>query len=262
MKIFKKNKKEATNFRNIYFNEIKFFIQKMKQLRRNSYRPALHSYKKNLTIIACHTNSKEKLKIIFNNFPYFHFKNNDIIIINTSECSYKKEIVDFLGNNVTKYFDIPNDKYSDVGKWMHVLNNFDYSSYDNVVFTNDSFLITDSIRHFYNLMTKSNEELYAYNDSSQICYHYQSYLFSLKQNSVARFIEHFNITKDLIHNYDDLVFNIELKIIDLFSHSHNCFLKIANFESHQGLNIFFSNDKLYTKLLKLGLLPFVKLKRL
>ena len=44
------------------------------------------------------------------------------------------------------YFDYKqNDKFISHGKWMHFLNKFNYRVYENVILTNDSFIITRSL---------------------------------------------------------------------------------------------------------------------
>jgi hypothetical protein len=106
-----------------------------------------------------------------------------------------------------------------------------------------------------------NVELYGYNDSTQITYHYQSYLFGIKKESIHKFISHYESVRHLLTDYLSVVSNIELKLTSIFQ-SKDCFLKIGNFYKHKDRNIFFNNDSFYIKLMKNQLLPFVKLKRL
>ena len=55
------------------------------------YDPSIHD-KKILTIIACNTDSLIKLNGTINNLKYFSFKNNDIIMINSSDAKYNSEL--------------------------------------------------------------------------------------------------------------------------------------------------------------------------
>ncbi len=120
-------------------------------------------------------------------------------------------------------------------------------------------------------MTHRNVDLYGYNNSAQIKYHYQSYLFGIKSDACFRLTHLINNKKHLIHDYISLIKNTEIELVGKFT-SHDCFLKIVNsgivainMTSHFSLkdsNIFFTNDKLYVKLFKSKLLPFIKIKRI
>jgi hypothetical protein len=247
---FRSNEKEATF--------IESLIKDMKKF--NSPPGSTHPNTKMLTIMACHTNSSLKLKTILNNIRYFRFINNDIIIINSSNTPYSKELETACNARRLKYIEIQNNSHLDIGKWMHVLKTTSIESYNFVVFTNDSYFINNPICHFYNKMVTRNVELYGYNDSTQETPHYQSYLFGIKREAVHKFIAHYESHKNLLTDYLSVVSNIELKLMNIFQ-KKDCFLKIGNFYYHKNKNIFFNNDRLYFQLIKHGLLPFFKLKR-
>jgi len=149
---------------------------------------------------------------------------------------------------------------------MYVLKHINYISlYDYIVFTNDSIIINSSIFHFYNKMITSDVELYGYNDSTEVRYHYQSYLFGIKSDAIYKFINLFNNNSHLITRTNNdsriLIQHTELVLIDVFS-STDCFLKIGYIPSQLGKNIFFKNIMLYDILFENNLLPFYKLKQL
>ena len=242
--------------------EARFIDSSIKEMKRFSGPPgSTHPNTKTLTIMACHTDTSIKLKTILNNIKYFRFINNDIIIINSIGTKYSTQLEMACSARGLKYIEIPNTTHLDVGKWMHVLKNISIESYNFVVFTNDSYFINNPICHFYNKMIAENIELYGYNDSTQISYHYQSYLFGVKREAIHKFITHYESHKNLLTDYLSVVSNIELKLTHIFQ-TKDCFLKIGNFYHHKDKNIFFNNDKLYIQLMNHGLLPFMKLKRL
>jgi len=237
---------------------------KVKEAKKYFFKPILNeNTPKILTIVACNTDSIIKLKTTVNNLYYLNYLNNDIIIINTSDIQFGNKLKNKLSkfSNIKKIFEIPNDCYLDFGKWNHVLDNYDYSNYDYIVFTNDSIFIKSSINCFFNKMIDKNVELFGYNDSTQTRYHYQSYLFGVKKDAIHKFIKLFEEKKPLIRNSETLVHNTEVLMTDYFS-TTDCFLHIGNIPMHKGMNIFFTNDKLYSILLKTRLLPFIKVKRL
>ena len=241
--------------------EAQFINSSIKDMKKFSRPPgSSHPHTKTLTIMACHTDTSLKLKAILNNIKYFRFVNNDIIIINSSNTPYSKELEMACNARGLKYMEIQNNSHLDVGKWMHLLKFTSINKYKFIVFTNDSYFINNPICHFYNKMITRNVELYGYNDSTQITHHYQSYLFGVKKEAVHKFIFHYESNKNLLTDYLSVVSNIELKLMNIFQ-TKDCFLKIGKFYHHKDKNIFFNNDRLYFPLIKHGLLPFFKLKR-
>lgn len=241
--------------------KIKNFVSVKARIKSsNSYAPTLNN-KKYLVIMACHCDSKIKADTITDNLKYFQFESVDIILINTCDLPYNSMIRNTCEANNIKYFEMENTPTCDFGKWVKVLQETDYSVYDYIVFTNDSFKINAPITHFFNLISKNDVELYGYSDSTERNYHYQSYLFSLKKEVIPIFINKCNERKDNIKNQLDLIKNYEIYMTQWFN-TKNCFLKIGNFNSHKRKNIFFTNDKLYTLLNTQLLLPFIKIRRI
>ena len=256
-----------TPFKNIVQtqrNEKRYIDKKLKDMQLNTHLINKYSDKKILTIIACHSDSLLKYNTILNNIKYFNFTNNHIILVTSKDEKYSKNVKEKIKEmnlyRLISYFEIPNDSHLDIGKWCHALSRINLHFYDFVVFTNDSFVITSSILHFYNRMINTNVELYGYNDSTQIKYHYQSYLFGVKKEAVNKLVDLYISKKKILLSYEEVVNNIELKLVETFS-TKDCFLKIGDL-GEIGLNIFFNNDNLYQKLLSTRLLPFIKVKRL
>jgi hypothetical protein len=244
-------------------NNIENFIKnKCKEKTLYNYDPNKHS-KKVIVLFACHCDSKRKLFAINNNLKYFVSETFYKVIINSKNLPYNdnlKKICKKKRN--TTYFEIENTEYCDFGKCVYAIENLvNVSYFDFVLFTNDSIIIHDSINHFFNLGFKQNVQLYGYNDSTQLRFHYQSYLFLLRKDAINTFLKEVNNKNIKITCLDDVVHNFEVKMTDWFK-THDCFLKIGNIESHKFLNIYFSNDSLYFLLKESGLLPFSKIKRI
>jgi hypothetical protein len=213
-----------------------------------------------LTIFACHSNNQDKYNAIINNFGYLKFPNNDIIIINSSNESYSEKLKNDIQDKCKSYFEIPNDVFMDFGKWNYVCSNFDISNYDFIVFTNDSYFITSSIYHFYNMMIEKNTNLYGISSSNEIKYHYQSYLFGIKNCSIDRFKKFYESKKKYITDHQSLIDNLELNMSDHFLYK-DCFFKVEEVPTNIKKNICFHNDLLYSKLLKTRIFPIIKFKR-
>jgi len=258
------------NFRPNKLNtqEINLFVKNYNMIISNNHAPNNTNNEKILTIVACHTNTLFKYNAIVNNIPYLIFPNNDIIIINSSNEKYSDKLKKYISTKLAlKYIEIPNYKYIDIGKYIHVLNTIQTDDsmkkdYQFVVLINDSIIIKKPIMYFYNMTIKMDKELYAYNDSSEIKYHYQSYLYAIKYNAIYRLIDYFNIHKSDIHGYNDVIDKIELKLYDIYANDSDCFLKIAKLPCNINKNIYFHNDILYKLLFNNEILPFIKIRAL
>lgn len=238
----------------------KYISFKNMQKNNNSYSPD-NNNKKFLVVMACHVSTKLKLETIRKNLRYFAFHCIDIALVVSIGQPFNNELADICNryNNV-KYYETENRNSLDFGKWHWLLSQIDYNIYDYVVLTNDSFIIHTSINHYLNLVTKYDVDLYGYNDSSNVCYHYQSYLFTLKSTVVPTFLTNVGNNLPLMNIHWDVVTNGELMLTKWFP-NHKCFLKIGNMPSNYNHNIFHNNDPLYIPLKNNGLLPFTKLKR-
>jgi hypothetical protein len=238
----------------------KYISFKNIQKKNNSYSPD-NNNKKFLVVMACHVSTKLKLETIRKNLRYFAFHCIDIALVVSSNQPFNNEVANICSkySNV-KYYETENRNSLDFGKWHWLLSQIDYNIYDYVVLVNDSFIIHSSLNHYLNLVTKYDVDLYGYNDSTGVCYHYQSYLFTLKKNAIPTFLTNVGNNLPLMNIHWDVVSNGELMLTKWFP-NHKCFLKIGNIPLNHGHNIFFNNDALYIPLKKNGLLPFSKLKR-
>ena len=242
-------------------NLIHFISNKKKEMKEVKQQ-SLTLNDKILVIISCHTEGRLRFNAINSIMKYLiKLDNIEIVIVNSSNLPLSDIIKKTYANNYIKYFEISNDNYYGFSKWYYGLINIDYSLYKFVTFINDSILIHNNISHFFDYTRVKNVDLFGYNDSNQIRYHYQSYLFSIKTTCIEKFIKLLNKYKYLIHSYQDVVNYYELNMIDYFD-SKDCFLKLTNFESQNDKNIFFTNDFLYITLRNSGFIPLTKLKRI
>ena len=235
-----------------YNNLSEFLINKINEKKHNTFTPET----KHLTIIACHLSNVQKINTLKQNIHFLSFCNNDIIIINSEKLPFNEIVKNDIQDKIKEYYEIPNNHWFDFGKWSYVLNNIDYSNYDFVTFTNDSFSIHQPICYFYNLATSKNNELYGYTSSSEINYHYQSYLFTLQKEAILKFKEFLNNKMKL----KATVVYLEINLIHLFS-TKDCFLDLGKNPTNLKKNIFFNNIFLYKILFQHHLLPFIKLKK-
>lgn len=219
-------------------------------------------------LIACHTDSLKKYFTLLNNLNEFRKFTNNIIIINSSDAKYSKNLKDDIEDfdYIIDYIEIKNDKYLDFGKWNYALKNyekFNFKKFDSILFTNDSILIVEKLDNFFTYISNLPESIniYGYNDSSQLgIYHYQSYLFLIKTKIMNKFMNNFESKKHLIHNQESVIKHFELGIIHI-DKNHDCFLKLAK-EWNDQKNIFWENNELYERLLHKNIFHLLKLKKI
>jgi len=215
-----------------------------------------------LVIISCHTENQMRFTAILLIMKYLaEIDNIDIVIVNTKKTALSGMVKNIFKSKYLNYYEIDNDQYYGFSKWYFGLISTNYKKYKFVTFINDSILIHNSIKHFFDYTRFKDVDLYGFNDSTQIKPHYQSYIFSVKTSSIHNFIRMFHENKSKVHSYMDAVYFYELQLFNYFE-NRDCFLKIGNFPSQVGKNIFFNNDFLYVKLRDSGLFPFTKLKRI
>ena len=235
-----------------------YISNKLIAMNNNKYNPSNRNIKF-LTVFVCHVNSKLKEEAVTENIRYLNFENNDIIVINSKDTGFDKSIITA---NILEYIEVENDMNTiDIGKFIHVVKTHDLSNYDFVVFINDSIILRDSINHFYNIMVNKNVELYGYNSSSEIKYHYQSYLYGIKTSAINKLVVYFNTNKHLLNGWDSVVNHVEVKLVDIFS-THDCFLDAAIMSENINKNLAQSNKELYDILFENKLFPIVKVKSL
>lgn len=230
----------------------------------NKFREAKEPYKNNkniITLIACYTNSEIKLKAILNNIRILCKYSKKIVIINSpTEFSEKLEnlIHSEMDNIEFSYFD--NDKYYDFGKWYkYIVHNKKYlSNYDQILFTNDSYILTGDLDAYFNYSETVDTELVGFTDSLCLKLHIQSYFFIIKSSCMDKFINLFRDKENKINSFFDIIKNYELELNNYFI-NNECFIKTSDYKTK--VNVFLC-DKFYRSLLINDILPVVKIKRL
>ena len=218
-----------------------------------------------VALIANHTNNNLKHNISLNNIILIKKYVNNITIIDTKNEKYAIKLHGDLATDdkINNYLFIDNDNYFDFGKWVYALKNIKYTDYDYILCINDSIILTKHIYnyfHYIDNVMKDDTNLYAYNDSTQIKYHYQSYCFLINVKIIKKFINFFESKKSLIHDLNSLVHNVELNMCNI-DDNHDCFLKIGN-EYNMSKNLYWENEVLYQYLLSKNIFGIIKIKKI
>lgn len=242
----------------ISINYISDFIENKTEQTKEALLDIHVACKKYLTIIACHADTTEKIFFLKKNIENVSFSNNDIVVINTAGLRLNAVLQKEIEEKVFKYIEVKNNGWLDFGKWHHVLNEIDHSGYDFITFTNDSFIICEPMMHFYYQASSQNVELFAYTSSTEVQYHYQSYLFIIQQKAINKFLKYI---QSYLKIPDPNPVLLEINLYNVFA-TKQCFLDIGYFPINFKQNIFFNKNGLYSLLFNSKLLPFIKRKRL
>ena len=204
---------------------------------------------KTLCIMACHTSSDLKIKCLKRNIKYFEEIANDIVYINSTEFKDKNIIENML------YID--NDNTVCYGKYLHVLQNMDISNYDNIILTNDSYLITKPLIGFKNLFNDSIE-MTSLCCSNELIKHYPDFLRRYSKNGIKKIIQFYKDNVSSNKYFLSLIHNIEVKSHNVHNSSINVLYDII--PGYNG-NIHFDNTQLREYLYNKNY-PIIKIKKL
>lgn len=242
--------------------ELKILSQTFNNLKMSS--PA----GKFLTLVACHTNSKLKLNSTIQNLKRLIITGNKVIVINSVDSEFNDRLKSFVQKTypAIEYIEVPNNSHLDAGKWMTYMRSDAFhkikGSFNYVVFTNDSYLLSGPVDHFYKGALNSSKDMFGFTSSSQERYHYQSYMFAIRPQAVGLFVNHYHKVGRYLIDYHSVVGNIEMQLEKIYLHSCSVLIDLGLFPGNTGRNIFFNNDTLYTKLRTMGILPITKIKRI
>ena len=160
-----------------------------------------------VAILANNTNSKLKYNISLHNISFLK-SFFDLIIIDSADEYYANLLYEDLHSIIDNFYLMKNDFCLYFGKWILGLSKINLDQYDGFLFINDSILLVDEIKSYFDLLNDNLHcNLYAYNDSYQIKYYYQTHLFYIKRNLIPKFIEFFESKKDSVIDIKTFVEN-------------------------------------------------------
>jgi len=148
-----------------------------------------------------------------------------------------------------------NDKFIAHGKWAHYLKKTSWDPYSRFILTNDSFVITRSLRDFKQLMDPA-VEMVALLDSHETEFHYPDFLRAYNKSGLTALLDFFEREKERITDIQSVIDVYEIGSSHLFQSVQ------VLFQSPQGeINIHFHDlfvaDYLFTKNY-----PAVKIKKI
>lgn len=144
-----------------------------------------------LCVVAVHLDTYLKIDTFINNIPYLN-KIAKVVVVASElpDLGYRTAELNEILNTVDHYT-IPNDPvlvcYS---KYRHYLETYDWSIYDRIILTNDSYYIFQSLTSFrrYCLLDK---DCVAFSASNERSYHLTDYLRCYSQKGIKIMLDLF-----------------------------------------------------------------------
>lgn len=231
--------------------------------------------KDTICVIASHPSSDLHVKCISSNIKYFDEISDKIVIVLSREFQND----DTLKNAINKQYPELNIEYHYFantanlchGKWTNYMQNIYDFDYSNIILTNDSFLVINSLKSLKDLHDSDSYEMTGLVSSREGQWHCQDFLRIYRNEHIKKLINfynecnarfsHFHLVSDLDNkrlkeHYDNCV-GAERQSCQLFSKQSCLFTLPLSYKR----NINFDNDLLKEYIEKKNY-PIVKIRKL
>ncbi len=169
----------------------------------------------------------------------------------------KNEKRDFSFKVYNIYFDYKkNDKFINHGKWVYYLNKISCSIYSNIILTNDSFVISQSLIDLKKLI-EPNIELVSLLSSYQTRHHYPDFLRIYNLVGIYKIIKYYEMTMPKITDFLSCITKFEINSSDIFDSVKVLYKGSVDFAGSINFDDKYLEDYLYNKNY-----PVVKIKKL
>jgi len=224
----------------------------------NSLNLATQNHNRTLCIIACHTTTPTKIKLIVNNLTFLSQIADHFVLIDSNECesnNLREAIYAKHPSLNVDYKYVENDPvFICHAKYMYYFQNFSYSQYEQIIVTNDSYIICRPLNNFGSLLNQ-NYDMVGLLASNQIRYHFPDFLRCYKTRSIPALVNYFANNRNLVHDNLSLVITYEIDSTYVFSN------RKALYDPESDDNIHFHDGEI-TKYLLHKDYPVIKLKKM
>jgi len=203
--------------------------------------------KSTICIIACHTDTNTKKRIILHNLQYLTLIAHKFVFVDSDECrsaNLKGYIRDVFPTLDTSVLYVHNDSVLVCAlKFIIYLENHkkEYSSYDRIILTNDSYILCNPLDKFGLLKDDDDYDMIGILASNEIRYHYPDFLRAYKTSEIFKLVEYFRINQHKMNTRDSLIEIFEIDSTMLYPK------RKALYEAEPGYmeNIHFNLEKLH-----------------
>ena len=234
-------------------------------LTNDSYIPWKDSMKTKSTIciIACHTDTPTKRRLVLHNLRYLTSIAHKFVFVDSEECrplKLEEHVRNAFPSLDASFLSVPNDSVLICAlKIINYLENNqeEYSVYDRIVLTNDSYILCNSLDKFGLLKDDDNYDMVGIVASNEIRYHFPDFLRAYKTTEISKLVKYFRKNQERMKTTQDLIEIFEIDSTQLFPR------RKAVYEAEPGYmkNIHFDVKKLEEYIVQKDY-PIVKLRYL
>ena len=191
---------------------------------------------------------KNKINLLLN-------KENEILM-KQNKKNIENPIKIIAKENKIKFFTFESDDF--IEKIIHLQNEIMDHDFENITFIQDHYIYVSNLENYFQHIQNSNYDFYCYTDSSELFYHLQLYIFTLKKNIFEKFINcclnYFKNKK----NYDphSYILNFLKYVTEMFI-NRSVFVKVAYIDIIYDKNILLIDHNFYYELLENNILPVI-----
>lgn len=158
--------------------------------------------------------------------------------------------------NQINFFTFDSDDF--IEKIIYLQSKIINKKFESITFIQDHYLYVSNLENYFQHVYNSNYDFYCYTDSSELFYHLQLYIFTIKQNIFEKFINsclnYFkNNKKNDLHSY---ILNFLKYITETFI-NRSVFVKVAYIDIIYDKNILLIDHNFYYELLENNILPII-----
>ena len=215
----------------------------------------------NIGIFINNTQHKKHLEINFHNVKILSGHFNKIYIVDE-----KNDFTELLYNRLRSLSQFQNmifkEKNNNFQKMNDIIKQIKSEEFKTITIINDNYIYLQPLKKYFEFVENSDYEIISYTDSSEIFYHLQMNIISLKKDTFHKFenlIEDFSSRQHFDLNLLHLDY---LKEINHLYSKKGIFCKTAYIESVFKKNIYLENNDHYYYLLENNILPIIDVKLL
>jgi hypothetical protein len=211
---------------------------------------------KKLGVFLNNTENESDYLINYNNYKNLKKNFDDIIVIdlnNNYSLNLKKKI--------EKNKDIKNEhiicESKDFIEKIIIIKE-KIIDYEIITFIQDKHIYISKLNDYFTHVINSNYEFYCLTDSTEIFYHMQLYIFSIKKSIIKLFIDNCIIILKHKNNFDHNSYKLNyLKYITELFVNRSIFIKVAYLDIIVNKNILLIDNNFYYELVKNDILPVI-----
>ena len=217
---------------------------------------------KNIGFFINNTINKKYLDINFHNIKVIH-NNLDEIYIGDEKSEFSDALDLKLKNTRNKKGFFQTTNMNTFQKIDNLIQNIDLKDVSTLTVILDDYVYLNNLQSYFDFTIASNYDLISFTDSTEIFYHLQINLMTIKKNSINFFKNLINdfSTKKKIYDYNLLYLDFLKELTNKIT-NRTAYCKTAYIESVEKKNIYLMENEYYFYLLSREILPIINVKYL